>query len=165
MGDGEVRDLVRDSLLQDPALSNLIIQIVDKGGLVMIREIPDGGVGRIILRVEDGVVTLDGEVPGLAQKRLAGVLAWWVPGSRDVINGLGVEPSEEDNDLQLKEAVQIALDKDPFVDVSQVRVSVRDRIVTLEGLVPFPSECEMAEFDAWHVFGVDRVINAILVRR
>jgi osmotically-inducible protein OsmY len=165
MGDGKIRALVRDSLLQDPALSNLTIQIVDKGGLVMIREIPGGGVGSITLRVEDGIVTLDGEVPGLAQKRLAGVLAWWVPGSRDVINGLGVEPPEEDNDLQIKEAVQIALDKDPFVDASQVRVSVRDRIVTLQGLVPFPSEREMAESDAWYVFGVDRVINAILVGR
>ena len=38
--------------------------------------------------VEDGIVTLDGEVPSLTHKRLAGVFAWWVPGSRDVINGM-----------------------------------------------------------------------------
>jgi osmotically-inducible protein OsmY len=37
--------------------------------------------------------------------------------------------------------------------------------VTLTGLVPTDAEREMAEFDAWYVFGVDRVINQIAVRR
>ncbi len=27
----------------------------------------------------------------------AGVLAWWVPGSRDVVNGIAVELPEEDS--------------------------------------------------------------------
>jgi len=36
----------------------------------------------IDIGVEDGVVTLDGDVP---------VLAWWAPGSRDVVKGLGVD--------------------------------------------------------------------------
>ena len=35
---------------------------------------------------------LNGRMPGLASKRLAGVLAWWVPGARDVVNGIAVEP-------------------------------------------------------------------------
>ena len=56
-----------------------------------------GGDAFVDLEVEVGVVTLNGQVPGLDDKRLAGVLAWWVPGSRDVINGVAVEPPEDDD--------------------------------------------------------------------
>jgi osmotically-inducible protein OsmY len=34
----------------------------------------------------------------------------------------------------------------------------------LEGLVPTESERDMAERDAWHVFGVDKVRNEVEVR-
>lgn len=43
-------------------------------------------------------------MPGLHYKRLAGVLAWWVPVSRDVINGIAVEPSREDGPDAIVEA-------------------------------------------------------------
>ena len=124
--------------------------------------------GLLILR--DGepgepVVTLNGQVPGLASKRLAGLLAWWVPGSRDVINGLAVEPPEEDAPIRIEEAVRIALKKDPFVEASQIRVGVRHTTVRLTGLVPTDAERDMAERDAWYIFGVDRVVNEIEVRR
>ena len=42
--------------------------------------------GSIIVAVKDGIVTLNGEVPSLTHKCLAGVLAWWVPGTGDVIS-------------------------------------------------------------------------------
>ena len=37
----------------------------------------------------------------MTRERLAGVLAWSVPGSRDVINGLEEVLAEEDNDDEL----------------------------------------------------------------
>ena len=107
---------------------------------------------------------MDGDVQGLTQKRLAGVLAWWVPGSRDVVNGLAVTPPEVDEVGEIADAVRIALEKNPFVDHSQIRISVRGKKVTLDGLVPTAFEREMAEFDAWYVFGVDEVENRIDVR-
>ena len=163
MGDGQIRDLVRDALLQEPALGEVAIREVVKGEELSAREPAERRRGWIRLSVADGVVTLDGEVPGLAHKRLAGVLAWWVPGSRDVINGLGVEPAEEDNDDEIADAVRLVLEKDPFVDASQIRIGARNAAVTLTGLVPTDSEREMAEFDAWYVFAVDRVINKLEV--
>ena len=113
----------------------------------------------IEIEVKNGVVILNGRVPGLASKRLAGVLAWWVPGARDVVNGIAVEPPEEDSPDAIEEAVRIALDKDPFVDASQVRVGVRNRTVRLTGAVRSPEARDAAEWDAWYVFGVDDVIN------
>jgi osmotically-inducible protein OsmY len=163
MGDGQIRDLVRDALLQEPALRELAIREIVKGEELSVREPAERRRGWIRLSVADGVVTLDGEVPSLAHKRLAGVQAWWVPGSRDVINGLGVEPAEEDSDDEIADAVRLVLEKDPFVDAGQIRVGARNAVVGLTGLVPTDSEREMAEFDAWYVFGVDRVINKIEV--
>ena len=105
-----------------------------------------------------------GAVPGLASKRLAGLLAWWVPGSRDVINGIAVEPPEEDAPIRIEEAVRIALDKEPFVDALQIRVGVHGRTVPLTGLVRTDATRKAAEADAWYVFGVDDVRNEIAVR-
>jgi len=51
-----------------------------------------------------------------------------------------------------------------FVKADQIRVRTRDHVVTLEGLVPNQTNREMAEFDAWYVFGVDRVVNRLEVQ-
>jgi len=165
MGDGEIRDLVRDSLLQEPAFAEFAIEEQVKGEVVTVRASPVDTRGYIEVAVDDGVVTLNGEVPGLDDKRLAGVLAWWVPGSRDVINGLAVEPPEDDSFDKIAEAVRLVLEKDPYVDAGQIRVGVRDRIVTLAGLLPSESQRDMAACDAWYVFGVDNVVNDIEVHR
>jgi osmotically-inducible protein OsmY len=164
MGDGEVRDLVRDALLQEPAFADFALRRRLGERVETVREPPEAR-GVIEIEVEDGVVTLNGRVPGLDDKRLAGVLAWWVPGSRDVVNGIAVEPPEDDSDDAILEAVRLVLEKDPFVDASQIRVGVKNALVRLTGLVPTEAEREMAEFDAWYVFGVDKVDNRIEVHR
>jgi osmotically-inducible protein OsmY len=163
MGDGAIRDLVRDALLAEPALDECSIRVSVKAAWETVRSL-DSAAGTIDITVSDGVVTLDGNVPGLGLKRLAGILAWWVPGSRDVINGLGVTPPEEDNDGEISDAVRLTLEKDPLVNPDQIRVSTRNAVVTLQGQVPTKSEREAAEFDAWYVFGVDKVVNQIRVR-
>jgi osmotically-inducible protein OsmY len=164
MGDKEIRDHVRDALLSEPALAEVAILERIAGALVPARRDPAAKRGIITISVADGVVTLDGDVPGLAQKRLAGVLAWWVPGSRDIVNGLGVTPPEEDSDEEIEDAVRFALEKDPFVNASQIRIGVSNAAVRLTGTVPTESERDMAEFDAWYVFGVDEVENRVQVR-
>jgi osmotically-inducible protein OsmY len=155
--------LVRDALLQEPALAESAIYERQADRVETVREPPDFR-GAITITVIDGVVTLDGDSLSLAHKRIAGVLAWWVSGSRDVINGIGELSPEGDFDGELTDAIRMALEKDPFVDASQIRVRTQDAVVLLLGLVPTESEREMAEFDAWYVIGVDRVDNRIEVR-
>jgi osmotically-inducible protein OsmY len=161
-GDGEIRDQMGDALLQEPAFADCAVERVAKGNVESLRR-PDEARGRLTFEVADGVITINGRVPGHAMKRLAGVLAWWIPGSRDVINGLVVDPEEADSDGAVTDAVRLALEKDPFVDASQVRVFTLDCVVRLDGVVPSEAERDMAESDAWYVFGVDRVINRIEV--
>jgi osmotically-inducible protein OsmY len=163
MGDREIRDHLANAFQGEPALADLTL-IARDGAQAVVLHRPDEAPGRIEFSVADGVVTLDGQVPTLARKRLAGVLAWWVPGSREVVNGMAVEPPEADSPDAIEDAVALVLERDPFVDASQIRVGVRHAVVHLTGLVPSVSEREMAEFDAWYVFGVDNVINDIEVR-
>lgn len=164
MGDGQIRVLLRDAFLQEPAFSEIRLLEVRGENIETIQDPAVGARGWIEFTVVEGVVTLNGEVPGLGHKRLAGVLAWWVPGSRDVINGLADSPAEADNDDEITDAVRIALEKDPFVNASQIRASTRDSVVTLRGQVPSESEKEMAEADAWYVFGVNGVVDELAVR-
>jgi osmotically-inducible protein OsmY len=163
MGDGAIRDHVCDGLMQEPAFYEYTVRALVKEAWETHREVVPEQSGIIDVEVSDGVVTLNGQVGSLSHKRLAGVLAWWVPGSTDVVNGLDVEPPEEDTDDEVTDAVRLVLEKDPFVNASQIKVSCRDFVVTLDGLVPKPLERGMAEDDAWFVFRVDKVINNIVV--
>jgi osmotically-inducible protein OsmY len=159
MPDEEVLRLVLDALVGEPAFQGIRV----RGGVDWQPAPPDVADvrGEIDVGVADGVVTLNGSVPGLDDKRLAGVLAWWVPGSRDVVNGIAVEPPEEDGDQAIADAVRLALEKDHLLDAAQVRVDVRDAVVTLHGLLRDEHERHMAESDAWFVFAVDDVVNEI----
>ena len=164
MSDAQLCDHVIKALLEEPALERCLLHsrlpkqlLPHRGG------IPDP-IGTIVVEVRDGVVTLNGEVPSLSHKRLAGVLAWWVAGCRDVINGLAEVPAQQDNDDELTEAVRLALAKDPFVNATKTRVTSKAGVVTLEGLVPNETMRQMAERDAWYVLGVREVVNQIAVK-
>lgn len=158
--DDGILDDLRKAYYDEPSFRALALKEAQNGQLKLVRDPVVEARGEIVIEVQDGVVVLNGRMPGLASKRLAGVLAWWVPGSRDVVNGIAVDPPEEDGPIRIEEAVRIALEKDPFVDAGQVRVGVRNRTVRLTGILPRDAR-DAAEWDAWYVFGVDDVINEI----
>ncbi|HET9884713.1 MAG TPA: BON domain-containing protein, partial [Candidatus Binatia bacterium] len=165
MGDAEIRDHVCKVLFGEPALERCLIHCLVGNDVATVRKATGGPAGSIVVAVSDGTVTLNGEVPSLSHKRLAGVLAWWVPGTRDVVNGLEEVPAEEDNDDELTDAVHLALEKDPFVDATKIRVTTKEWVVTMDGLVPNETMKQMAERDAWYVLGVSEVINRIQAER
>jgi len=160
MEDGEIRDHVCTALQAENLLASSAIWAIIKGKPEAVRETNES-IGSIDVEVTDGIVVLNGAVPSLSAKRLAGVLAWWVPGSRDVINGLDVSPPEDDNDDEVVDAIRLVLEKNPFVNASQIKVSCNNYIVTLEGLVKTEAQRHMAEADVWYVFRVDGVVNLL----
>lgn len=119
---------------------------------------------KINIEVRDGVMDIEGTVGSLSHKRLAGVLAWWIPGSKDVINSLEVVPPEDDTDDEIADALRMVLDKDRLVDAPSVSISVKDWIVTLGGVACNDTEKEAAEDDAWYIWGVNEVVNNMTVR-
>ena len=163
MSDDGILDHLRKAYYDEPSFYELQLKEREGGKLKPVRDAFETARGVIESEVDDGVIVLNGRVPSLASKRLAGVLAWWVPGARDVVNGIAVEPPEEDAPIAIEEAVRIALDKDPFVDASQVRVGVRHQTVRLTGAVRSREARDAAEWDAWYVFGVDEVVNELEV--
>lgn len=166
MGDGAIRDHVRDALMSEPALDQCSILETLGRKEESVRDLHDIAAerGDIHVSVEAGVVTLKGHVPSLAHARLAVVLAWWVPGTRNVVNELAVVAPEEDADEgELADAVHMALEKDPFVDAAQVQVSCWEHVVTLRGAVRDATQARMAERDAWFVPGVRDVKNELSV--
>ncbi len=144
MGDREIKHHIIDAITEEPTLNADTIEV----------------------EVKDGVVDLEGRVPSLSHKRLCGVLAWWVPGSTDVINSLIVDPPEEDSPEELEDAIRIVLEKDKLADASSVNIRVDENwVVTLTGTVKSPAESLAIEDDTWYVWGVNDVINRIEVLR
>jgi osmotically-inducible protein OsmY len=164
MTDKEIRVHMRNMLMEEASFKDLELGEIENGQRKLVQGTPAEPRGSIDFEVKDGIVTLNGRVPTLVTKRLAGVMAWWVPGVHDVVNGIAVEPPEDDGPDVIAEAVRVVLEKDPFVDATKVRVGVRNTVVRLDGFVPTGTEKEAAERDAWCTFGVDNVINEIEVR-
>jgi len=115
----------------------------------------------IVITVNQGVVTLGGHQDALAKKRLAGLVAWWVPGVADVHNQIAVVPEEEDSDQEILTSIRVAFDKDKLVDALRFHVEVRDGHVTLYGLARSEAERNMAEEDVWMTWGVQGVDNRV----
>jgi len=141
MSDDEIKKHFDDAVCAEPTLNTL----------------------KISAEVNDGVIDMEGVAPSLCHKRLAGVMAWWIPGSADVINSIEVSPPEEDNDDEITEALRIVLEKDGIVNASELSVVTRSWVVTLMGVAGSEAEKEAAEDDAWYVWGVNDVINHISV--
>lgn len=164
MEDGAIRDHVCNALASEPAFMQYAVQAVVKQELEEVRGTAQRGLDRVVeVEVADGVVVLNGRAESVSHKRLAGVLAWWVPGSRDVVNGIEVWSNAEENDEELVDLVRIVLEKDPLVNASQISVRSRDGVVTLEGVVPTPNNKRAAESDVWYVLGVSEVVNNLVV--
>lgn len=162
--DGEIRDALTALILGEPELRDCALRVLAKGRAEALRDVPTRRAGSIDLAIEGGVVTLEGTVISLSHKRLVGVLAWWTPGCRDVINSLEVDPPEEDNDGEIVDALGLVYEIDPVVRHDQITVSCHGGVVSLSGAVGTEEERRRAEFDAWALFAVDEVVNAIEVR-
>lgn len=165
LGDGAVREAVCAQLLQDVDFRNCAIRSRVKGHSEALREPLGERCGNIEVAVADGVVRLSGDVISLTHKRLAGVLAWWATGVRDVSNALEVSPPEDDNDDEVTDALRLVLETDPRVHAEQIGIRTKDFVVTLEGVVASEDERRFAEQDAWYLYNVGRVINHLEVRR
>jgi osmotically-inducible protein OsmY len=159
MGDGAIRDHISAAMLQEGAFVQCAILTPQEHRV----SAADDRSSYIEIAVADGVVTLNGRVGSLSHKRLAGLIAWWIPGTRDVVNGIEVEPPEDDSDEEITDAVWMALEKDRLIAHDSIKVRTRDSTVILEGVVPNRRQLEMAEADAWYIFGVDGVINHLRI--
>jgi osmotically-inducible protein OsmY len=168
VGDGELRTHVCERLAQAVDFRNCVICARVKGQLEVLRGTMDqageDGSGVLEVTVEDGVVTLTGQVISLSHRRLAGVIAWWVGGCRDVVNLLELVPAEADGDDEIIEALHLVLETDPRLRAEQITINVENQRITLGGWVATEAESRQAEQDAWCLDAIEGVVNHIEVR-
>jgi osmotically-inducible protein OsmY len=95
---------------------------------------------------------------------VAGVLAWRLPGCRDVINGLEVDPLEEDGDDKIAQAVDLVLGQTDPVRTRSIRIEVKGGVVYVAGRVSVDL-ARAIERDIWTIFGVDQVVSSLRPNR
>ena len=168
-----IRVRVRDE--GDPALCNAVVSCLSSEGMFSNHTITltaggnhelihQGRTSRIDVEVDNGVVTLRGEVPSLSHRRFAEVLIWWTAGCQRVDNFLVVDPPEADHDDEITDVLRMVLEKDPLVHASQLRIGTAGGIVEFHGLLTSEEERRLATLDAWYVPGVWDVVDRIEVR-
>lgn len=162
-GDGAVRDSLVRMLLQQPELRNCTLRSMTNERTETHHSADADGVGEVQVSVTDGVIVLEGHVISQSHKGFAGVLAWWTPGRRDVVNSLEVKPAYEDRDDEVAEVLGLVFEADPLLHAERIRSRCKGKVVILEGSVRTEQERQRAELDAWSLFGVDRVVNRLQV--
>jgi osmotically-inducible protein OsmY len=162
--DERIRRCLLDLLLDDAAFADYeIVAPAEAPSATRAAASFEGERPVLGFRVVDGVVVLEGRAVTPDHKQLAGVLAWWVPGVRDVRNDLVVDQPGADGDADIADGVRLALDRDPLVDASAVVVEARAGVVRLTGTLATADARAAAESDAWYVLGVRDVVNEVSV--
>lgn len=121
-------------------------------------EVPDS----VKVRVEQGWLTLDGDVRWQYQKSAAERAVRNLKGVRGVTNLIAIKPapvSSFDVSVKIKDALRRAAEK----DADRVIVSAADGKVTLSGKVKTYVEREEAERAAWSAPGVSEVEDRIMI--
>jgi len=127
---------------------------------------PSIDAAEIGVTVAEGVVTLTGQVPSLAEKWTAEHVTKRVAGVRAVANDITVRlPSErERSDADIARAALNALEWDVWVPHYRVTVAVSDGIIKLEGEVDTQYQKQAAERVIRHLTGVKAVTNLLRVK-
>lgn len=155
--DDELLQAVLHALTSEPVFRDFIIRARQSDAKPEERD-------WIEAEVDGPRVRLYGQAWSLSHRRLAEVLAWWVPGTADVDNRIRVQPAEQDNDDEISDAVRLVLDKDPSLDAEQIRIITRNGEVYLQGTVTSDVNRRMADYDCWYIPGVHKVHNDLQVR-
>ncbi len=116
---------------------------------------------KVNVKVEDGWVTLEGELPWNYQKEAAKSAVHFLAGVKGVNNGIKIR--SESHDVIEKVDVENAIGRSWSVDDSDINVSVSGTTVTLSGTVASWYQRDEAGRIAWNTPGIWQVKNNLVV--
>lgn len=116
---------------------------------------------RVKIKVEDGLVTLEGEVSWDYQREAAKSAIRYLIGVKGVINNIQIK-SEIHDAIEQKD-VENAIARSWSIDDSDIHAKVSGTTVTLTGTVNSWYQKEEAERIAWKTPGIWHVINELTV--
>jgi len=116
---------------------------------------------KVTVKVEDGWVTLEGELPWNYQKQAAKSAIIYLAGVKGVTNNIKIK--SESHDAIEKKDVEKAIGRSWTIDDSDIAVSVSGTTVTLKGTVSSWYQKEEAARVAWNTPGIWHVKNELEV--
>lgn len=116
---------------------------------------------KVTVKVEDGWVTLEGELPWNYQKEAAKNAVHFLSGVKGVTNNIKIKSESHDKIEQVD--VENAIGRSWSVDDSDINVSVSGTTVTLSGTVSSWYQKEEAARIAWNTPGIWHVKNELAV--
>ena len=116
---------------------------------------------KVTVKVEDGWVTLSGELPWNYEKEAAQSAVNYLTGVKGVTNDITIK--SDTHDMIEKKDVENALGRSFIVHESDIRVSVSGTTVTLTGKVDSLSQKEEAGRIAWKTPGIWSIKNELVV--
>lgn len=116
---------------------------------------------KVTVKVEDGWVTLEGELPWNYQKQAAKSAIIYLAGVKGVTNNIKIK--SESHDAIEKKDVEKAIGRSWTIDDSDIAVSVSGTTVTLKGTVSSWYQKEEAARIAWNTPGIWHVKNELEV--
>jgi len=137
--DDEVENLVRSALLNDPATD----------------------LYELLVSVEDGIVTLSGNVNSYQEKQLAANVVKSVKGVAGLNNLVDVDYKESRIDSEIESEIRAALKWNEKIDGGLIQIDVNDGDVSLSGSVGSAAEKTNAMYTSY-VAGVKSVDNSDL---
>lgn len=121
-------------------------------------QVPDD---KITIKVENGMVTLQGELHWYYQKKAATDAVKNLLGVTGVLNEIDIFSTTDDK-IE-KSAIENALKRNSAIDDINIRVEVSSGQVTLSGRVDSIYQKAEAEREAWNAPGVRNVINYLSI--
>ena len=111
--------------------------------------------------VEQGWVTLSGEVEWEYQRKTATAAMRYLMGVRGVSDQITIKPKA--TVVAIKASIESALKRRAIIDSQSIQVSVSGGDVTLSGSVQSWPERDMARHSAWGTLGVRHVIDNMTI--
>ena len=119
------------------------------------------GADRILATVENGWITLRGQVSWGYQRDAAFDAVRFLPGMTGVSNDITIKPTVQP--YKVKDAIEKALKRDAEIDAENIVVRAAEGTVTLSGRVRSWAERDEAGSAAWSTPGVATVQNELSV--
>ena len=107
---------------------------------------------KVKIKVENGIVKLEGEVEWEFQRQKIKTAVENVSGVRTVLNLINIKPSLSPNDIERK--ISAAFHRSATIDASRIKAEVLGNKIVLRGKVHSFTEKEDAETAAWSAPGV-----------
>lgn len=112
--------------------------------------------------VNNGWVTLEGEVEWNYQREYAERAVRWIKGVKGVSNLIRLKPKETPSPAEIKEKIEEAFRRSALIDANRITVEANGGEVILKGRVRSWAERQEAERAAWAAPGVVKVVNQIV---